>query len=375
MNTQRRPEYLEVLTGLLAQPTAPFHEQAVVEWITRWAERRPLELSRDSAGNLFLHYRPAGQTTESSAGRPHWVLAAHMDHPGFVARGQDGLRVTAEFLGSVEKKYFAGSGVRFFCAVGHEAVGTIQCVQEVPDTPWFSCDIELAAPAEVAPGVIGGWDVPAVEVKGEQVWARGCDDVAGVAGVICALGRIAAAGHPAIVTALLTRAEEAGFIGALAACQAGSIPPGALIVAVESSKVQPGAGLGDGVVVRVGDRARTFDPSPTAYLADVAERLHKANPDFRFVRQLMPGGTCESTAYAAFGHTATGLCLPMENYHNQGADGRIAPEVFNLSDFACLVELMAALPADTSSPAENDAKLRARMDHLLATRGKYLCQT
>ncbi len=86
----------------------------------------------------------------------------------------------------------------------------------------------------------------------------------------------------------------------------------------------------------------------------------------------MPGGVCESTAFAMWGHTCAAVCLPMENYHNQGPRGRIAPERVNTDDFDSLVKLLVALAATPSSPAETDRRLRTRLAGLLAERGAAL---
>jgi len=161
-------------------------------------------------------------------------------------------------------------------------------------------------------------------------------------------------------------------ITSVAACAAGSIAPGAMIVAIETSKAQPAARLGDGVVVRVGDKVRTYDPALTAHVSAVAATLARRDRTFRFIRRLMPGGTCESTAYAMFGHTATGLCLPLANYHNMGRGGQIRPEQVHTGDFTSLVKLLTALAADRRRPADTDAELTRRLRTLLRTRRKYL---
>src|SRR3989304_1281572 len=59
--------------------------------------------------------------------------------------------------------------------------------------------------------------------------------------------------------ALLTRAEELGFVGTLAAAEAGVIPRNAVVVSVEASRAIPGVEVGGGPVIRVGGRARPFE--------------------------------------------------------------------------------------------------------------------
>ena len=356
---------LSILESILSQPVSPFHEGAVVAEVRRFAERRGVAFSRDSAGNVILRYR---------RGRPRgapWVFTAHMDHPGFVTTRRRGRDVWAHFRGRVKSRYVLGSRVRLF-APGGEVCATVASRRAIKPSPWWSCRLLLDAPAAVPPGTIGMWDVPAFRRRRRRVSARACDDLAGTAAVLCAIDRLAAAGTRADVIGLLTRAEEAGFVGALSACRLGTIPPDAWVVGIEASKAQPAAPLGGGVVLRVGDSARTFDPSVDAHLAAVAGALARERSGFRFTRQLMPGGSCESMVYCLFGYRAGALALPLGNYHNMGPDGRIRPEEIDLGDFASLVELLAALAMEKTTPAASDAAARARLKAVLAERERFL---
>ena len=358
--------HLKILKSLLSAPTAPFQEEAIVEQVRRWADRRRADFSRDKAGNVFVHYRGGRRR-----GCPRWVFAAHMDHPGFVVRSSRGRSVWADFFGGVGKEYFPGSRVRLFAPAG-EVLATVRSTRRMKGSPALSCRLELDRAAEVPPETVGMWDLPAMRIRGKRLASRACDDVVGAAAVICAMDEIISRKIDADVTALLTRGEEAAFVGALAACRDGSIPRGAMIVAIETSKAMPQARLGDGVVVRVGDASRIFDPSLTAHISAAAKALGKRDRNFRFVRQLMPGGTCESTAYCMFGYAATGLCLPMLNYHNQGPGNRIAAEQIHTDDFASLVKLIVAITTESRSPADTDKAFRKKLDQLLKTRRKYL---
>jgi len=333
--------------------------------VRHWAGRRGVAFSRDAAGNVILRCRRGRRRG------PPWVFTAHMDHPGFVTTRRRGREVWAHFRGHVKPEYVLGSRVRLF-PPGGEVCATIATRRAIKPPPWWSCRMVLDSPAAVPPGTVGMWDLPAFRRRGRRVSARACDDVAGTAAVVCAVDRIAAAETEANVIGLLTRAEEAGFVGALAACRLGTIPKDALVVGIEASKAQPGAPLGGGVVLRVGDRARTFDPALDAHISAVAAALARKRSDFRFTRQLMPGGTCESMVYCLFGYRAAALALPLGNYHNMGADGRIRPEQIDLGDFASLVELLAALAAVDRSPDEADAALRERLTKLLDEREHFL---
>jgi endoglucanase len=173
---------------------------------------------------------------------------------------------------------------------------------------------------------------------------------------------------------LFTRAEEIGFVGALAACRAGTMPKNARVIALENSRSFDDSPIGGGPIVRVGDRLSIFSPSLTAAVAAVAERIAggppptasqklSSAPAWKWQRKLMAGGACEATCFCAYGYEATCVCLPLGNYHNMGdlaavqagtntSPSRVAPEFISLSDFDGLVDLLVgcgeSLPAAPS---------------------------
>jgi endoglucanase len=113
-----------------------------------------------------------------------------------------------------------------------------------------------------------------------------------------------------------------------------TIPRKCFVVAMETSAERPHARMGDGPILRVGDRASTFTPEATAYCHRIARDLAVAHRAFRYQRKLMDGGTCESSAFCALGYEATGLCLALGNYHNVDAARRkLGPEYIDVGDF------------------------------------------
>ena len=361
-----KPRHVQILKDVLSIPTAAFREQGVIDYVRRWADATGVRFEQDAAGNVVLSLsrgpRPKG---------PQWVFAAHMDHPAFVVVAQDGREVLAEFRGSVAQRYFAGSPVRLFAASG--SVSAVVASGDGADgRDWPVYRLRLADLASVGEGTIGMWDFPGVRIRGSRLSSRGCDDLVGTASVLCAFEEIMAAETPARVMGLLTRAEEVGAVGAALACRNDVIPAGAAVVGIETSQAQPGARLGDGVVIRVGDSKRTFDVHVTGHLSAVAGRLARQRASFRHVRQLMPGGWCESSVYCAWGHSAGAVCLPLGNYHNQGGNGRIAPERIDLGDFASTVALLSALPVGAGPLRNVDAEIRDRINGLVGKRAQYL---
>jgi endoglucanase len=380
-------QQLKMLEQLVNLPTAPFVETHVIEFIRAFVAKRPtLTMSRDRFGNLLIRYIP--ELRKPITGRPV-LFAAHMDHPGFVATKMESQnRVRAEFHGWVRKPFFKNAGVQFF-SDGKWINATIEkTIPQKPTTATASARTFGAdsPPAEViaktshdiAPGSPGMWQLPDAQFKGTRLHARVCDDIAGLAAILCMLDAICKKKIAVPTYAFFTRAEEVGFAGALAAVSAGTVPKKTIVVAVENSKAITGVSIGDGPVLRVGDKATVFTPAATAYCHVVADQLAKQDKRFQYQRKLMDGGTCESTAYCHYGYDATGICLPLANYHNMDdAKGKIGPESIDTRDFLNLVKWFVAL-AQSPATMKFDGKhpgLDARLKALLKTHRPRLVKT
>ena len=323
------------------------------------------------------------------------LFAAHMDHPGFVATEMTGeRRVRADFRGWVQRPYFDGQRIQFYSRgawvpgriveiIPQKAEGRQRRVSAAASARSFGADappgaVVASVKGLVAPGSPGMWAIPDAVVRDHRIHARACDDVAGLAAILCMLDGICRRPIATGCYAFFTRAEEVGFAGALAAVADGTVPREAVVVAVECSKAIAGVALGAGPVLRVGDKASVFTPAATAYCQVVAERLAARDKTFVFQRKLMDGGTCESTAYCHHGYDATGLCLPLGNYHNMNTvKGRIEPEYVDVRDFDNLVKWFVALaaapaevPYDGRHPGLDErlaALLKQHRPHLLRT--------
>src|SRR5438067_1475377 len=111
---------------------------------------------------------------------------------------------------------------------------------------------------------------------------------------------------------LFTRAELAAFICAIHHAKSGLLQPDLTIVSHETSSEKGGpVRMGEGVIIRVGDRTSIFDSDASATLVALA-RLHAIPHQ----RALMQGGTCEATAYQLYGYRSAGLCVALANSHN-----------------------------------------------------------
>lgn len=342
-------------------PTAAGRERRVVEWITRWTAERPdLRMRADGAGNLVI------ERAGADAGAAPLLITAHLDHPAFVVERIIGPgTLGAGFRGGVLNPYFKDAPVEFFAEARADARVTGRVIESTPGEPYRQCVIELDGDATVessglALGDIGRWDLGDARIEDGMARTHACDDLAALAAALAAMDVLRAAPDAAHVQLLFTRAEEIGFVGAIAACKLGTIPAGARVLALENSRsFAHDSPIGAGPIVRVGDRISTFSPTLTGAVAKCAEALaksrEKTGAPFRWQRKLMPGGACEASAYQAYGHDATCVCLPLGNYHNMAdldavqagdkdavASARAGHEFIALSDYHGLVDLLVA---------------------------------
>lgn len=361
-----RATRLRWLTQLTALPTVAGREQPAVEWVEAWAaRRREVTLRRDRAGNLLLGVRHRRR-------RRPLVAVAHLDHPGFAVIGAEGRRVRVEFRGGMHHSYFTGRPpVEVFDHNRHPHPGHL--VDFDPATGFGM--VELTRSAPVAPGDVGRWRFPtrALGVKDGRLRAHACDDLAGVAAALALLDEARDRPELGHVSVLLTRAEEVGLVGAIAACRYGTLPAEARVVSIECSRSYPESPLGGGPVVRVGDASTVFDADLTNAVADLARSSGLVHQ-----RRLMAGGTCEASVFGTYGWAATGLCLPLANYHNQGdlerveqgGQGSPAPEEVAVDDFEGLVELLVAVAAGLGDPT--GLSRRERLDRLYEQEARVL---
>lgn len=382
---------------LTSLPTATGRERRVIEWIRRWAAERPdAEIITDDAGNMMLQ-RPRSAARSSNDGTGPILYTGHLDHPAFVIDevGSGGRVAVARFLGGVREPYFIEGRVTAHSMTDDSAIpvsGTITLHTEAdpPQRLFRVCEFSFDEPiAWLRAGDIAVWELPETSISLEDglVRARVCDDLAAVCAALGAFDALGGLDSPPDVRVLLTLAEEVGFIGAIAACKLGTIPPGSRVIALENSRSFADSPIGQGPIVRVGDRMTTFSPTLTGAVAKVCEKLagtgdrpvgtavpaSEARDGFRWQRKLMPGGACEATAYCAYGHEATCVCLPLGNYHNMAdldevekpgyaGAARVGPEVIALTDFEMLVELLIACGTELGATEPMTVKLEKLYD-------------
>jgi endoglucanase len=354
-----------ILREILENPTAPFREDAVLAALDRAASAlgASVEARADRAGNRIWRVRGA----KAAKATPTICFTAHLDHPALVPDASGRF----ELLGRVwPVKRLEGGKVRFHRRDGADAGrGVVTKVEEEGGRAFAELRREGA-------GGLSGvdyatFDFPALAFEGDRIVGRVCDDLLGAIAIRIAIEECLATMPKACFLAAFTRAEEVGFVGALAMLEEPTIPREVPIVGLECSAARGGnAIVGDGPIVRVGDRIATFDPGVSAFLRDCAEALAADGSGFRYQRKLMQGGACESTAYLLDGRRAGALCLALGNYHNipdAGPDDPstgLAPEHVSRRDLEALARLIAkaversALLADPWMPTKTSLAKR-----------------
>ena len=337
-----REEALDFLARLGAQPAVAFHEAGVAAEVRAILDGIGVEHSADSSGNILA------RLPGSNPDVPPLAIVAHMDHPGFelVERHGDGPEFVADALGGIPASSFAAGVPLQVLLPGGRRTAAVTAGQYGEESERKAL-VRLAdegAAAELPLPAAAVFDLTDFELDAEYIRMRAVDDLAGCASALAALARLSRSESrtEGDVYGLFTRAEEVGLVGARLAAETGLLPVNTLVVSVESSRTLPGAEQGRGPVIRVGDAGSTFDADAESVLVRAREALNEREGGFASQRQLMSGGVCEASAFAAYGYRTTGVAFPLGNYHNGAPEGRIEAEYIHVEDYLGGVALMAA---------------------------------
>jgi endoglucanase len=376
VNAAKRRTHLAWLKEITSIPTAAGREDRVVAWIENWVKKRPgLRLSRDKAGNLLI------RSTRKSSRRKPIFITAHLDHPAFVVASVDENEVELEFRGGVNDPYFENAQVEIVDGSGTAHRARVVRLDSSAK-PFKRVRARLAKRRlsfTIAPGDIGRWRLPRPVIRGGLLYTHACDDLAAVAAALATLDVMSGTKGFEHVGLLFTRAEEIGFIGAIAACKLKTVEKSARLICLENSRSFAESPIGAGPVLRVGDKMSVFGPALTNAIGAIMMDHGKENPQFKWQRKLMPGGTCEATTFTTYGYTSTCLCLPLGNYHNMRdidavnagkRPARVGAEFISVSDFHGLVEMLIVTCAKLDDA--KTAGLRDWMDRLYEERGFVL---
>ena len=326
-------ETLATLEAIGSQPTLPYHEHRPLRVIRERIEALGIETRTDSYGQLHARLQ-RGEAKRAL------VLMAHTDHPGFAVSEAEGRVGRVRVSGGLHARCFGGP-VRVQV---HDDEGSAP-VSAVIDRYVHDPDVPNNSPGHAriradAPLRAGQWavlDLPGLAVHGDDLHMRAADDLAGCALIVLALSQLRTEARPFDVHVAFTRAEETGLFGARLIAEDGLIPKEAYVVSLEASNARY-APAGEGIVVRTGDLYNTFSNDAERYLRVAQEELELAG--IRTQRRLLPGGTCEASAFVRLGWIATGIALPNVNYHNDPEDGTFAAEIISLTDVLSGVALL-----------------------------------
>jgi endoglucanase len=330
-----KPGALALFRHLTSVPTAPFRETGVsrkaLEWIREHLGSRVKV--RRVRGGIIVSYRGSGKG-------PSLCLAAHLDHPAFELIRVTATGAHARLRGGLPPHLLPGAAVEAFAKLPKDntplARGVIGPRPKKDGGVWsIRWTTPPKNPSRLDYAILA---LPAFKISRGWLASRSIDDLLGCAISLEALRRLALARAKVNLTVLLNRSEEVGFIGALDMIRSGVLSAQDSYLSIESSRELPGSKPGRGPTIRLGDKATAFDPNLTALLDEAAEALRKRGTAVQRLR--LTGGTCEATAYLAFGYESGGVAVPLVNYHNGWGADAIAPEKVRLSDVAGGVELL-----------------------------------
>lgn len=356
------------LMTLLAQPTAPFREHLVIETVTAALSLAGVPMFEDPIGNIVVgvaSQQEYARLVRAKTTEPVRLFIAHMDHPGF--HGVEWLsprRLSIKWHGGAPVRHLNGARVWLANRQGVVAQGALVRAKLLASKRSLdTAEVQISvgrdgAILDEASTLFGGFGFRApVWRQGPKIYTKAADDLVGVFCIVALAQMLFRSGRTKTpFLGLLTRAEEVGFVGAIGHFDLGWVHNArrpVMAVSLEASRTLPGAVVGKGPVVRLGDRRTVFNADGLRVLTDIAEKILPG----KHQRRIMDGGTCEGTAATAYGIPTIALSVPLGNYHNQGFEGGPdcafaegpAPEFVHIDDIAgqlmlCKAVMRAGLP-------------------------------
>lgn len=326
------PNHEALLMSLLAQPTAPFREGHVIRWVRAVLDGQRIPYFIDPIGNIVVGTRSRTDYQKhlrEQTDEPLRVFIAHMDHPGFHGvRWVQPTVLQVRWHGGSPTKLLRDSRVWLATESGWAGEGIMRKVVLHPKGYAIAraeVHIKAAHIAQMRPGaksLYGGFKFrKPVWKSGAKLYTQAADDLIGVFCIVAtALEVFAQQKHRPPFIGLLTRAEEVGLVGAVGHFELGWLQAARrplVCVSLEASRTLPGAIVGKGPIVRLGDRRTPFQADYLQVLSELAEQVLPQQHQ----RRIMDGGSCEGSAAMAYGLPTIALAVPLGNYHNQGLEG------------------------------------------------------
>lgn len=343
------PQQFARLAQIVSQPTAPFREGHVIHVVCEQLEQAAIPWFHDPHGNIIVgvaSQREYLRRIRQPQQEPVRVFIAHMDHPGFHGqRWVSDKHLAIRWYGGSPIRHVNGARVFLANEAGICASGTLSKVTLHPrgyaiQTAVVRLQDGTRQSLGKAKDLFGAFQFRKdLWQSGRRLYMRAADDLVGVFSILETARHCLSRNPDAPFIGLLTRAEEVGFIGAIAHLELGWLQQArrpVCVVSLEASRTLPNAIIGKGPVVRLGDRRTVFDAAYLNVLTELAEKKLQG----RYQRRVMDGGVCEATAATAYGFNTIGITVPLGNYHNQGFEGGAdcrrplgpAPEFIHLDD-------------------------------------------
>ena len=351
------------LATVLQCPTAPFHEHHVAQQVGDLARHVGLPMVRDHHGNLIVTYDGRGSGDDfngriSGAQAPN-AAAWSSDHPLALVASMDapGLEIIA-VAGNTAEAVWHGAGepdrIRSAPLIVHTRHGAqparVRSLTTRPVNGKLRADrLLLTVSGQVRMGDFGTSVVPGVRRAGPWVITASETILSGVAILLEVLGRLARAQPAVRIQAVFTRCAHVGFAGAVGLLQSGMLPREQPVVCVSGLPSGPSTGdpsrvaldarrdFGQPVLV-VGDGSLLSDAGLSAYVAQTALEIPH---NLAIEKRLLTEADTQTAVFAAFGHPACGLGLPL--FPPPDALPLTPTDRFYLEDYQSLVSLLEGM--------------------------------
>jgi endoglucanase len=325
----------DVLKMIFSNPTAPYREQWVLQCVKDELEWMRVPYFEDAWGNVIAGARNARELKHSRK----VGLMAHTDHPGFHLLNRRGSKTwTAKWLGGCPPKIHRARLAIYHPLHPKKVVRGRVASTKLNSKGEFRVEVAKDAGVPLDSTCFGAFDYPGYLSRKQRIVTRAADDLAGVVIILATMARLNKKQRKNML-GVFTRAEEVGFRGALGVIYKNVLGSANSVISLEASRQLPGARLGQGPVIRLGDKRTLFDSFITARLDEAAAVIRKRSPKFKVQRRIMNGGTCEATPFNLHRIKASGLAVPLGNYHNQRPNGKPGPEFIDLRDVEGAVRL------------------------------------
>ncbi len=346
------------LSSILEKPTAPFREGLVIAAVEIILKKEKIPYFRDPAKNIIVGVKSKAEylkLVKTKSTEPVRIYIAHMDHPGFHGTEWiDDEHLAFKWHGGSPTAHLEGAKVWLSDRDGVCGEGRVEKSELIPSGRAIDKGIikikDLTRTVK-ATEVFGGFGFRKTHwLEGDLVYTKAADDLIGVFAILETAIHLKKSKKKQPFLGLLTRAEEVGFIGAVAHFELGWLKGAKrplLAVSLETSRTLPGADIGKGPVVRLGDRKNVFHSGSTHVFSELANRVLAG----KHQRRIMDGGSCEGTAATSYGIPTIAISVPLGNYHNQSFEGGPdaaplngpAPEFVSVSDIDGLCALTRAV--------------------------------